>query len=66
MQTILLQASKLLRKIIKLKYYFLTTYSDLPLKVIFIYKKLEMLKPINIQLKFIKVDKKTFCHFKPP
>ena len=29
------------------------------------YKKLnEMLKPINIQLKFMK-DDKIFCHFKP-
>ena len=32
----------------------------------FIYKKLDkILKPINIQLKFIKEDKTVFCHFKP-
>ena len=55
------EASTLLWEIIKLKY-FLTFYSDLLSKVHLqsnlYYKKLDkMLKPINIQLKFIKKDK---------
>ena len=54
------EASTLLWKIIKLKC-FLTFYSDLLSKVHLqsnlYYKKLDkMLKPINIQLKFIKKD----------
>ena len=55
------EASTLLWEIIKLKY-FLNFYSDLLSKVHLqsnlYYKKLDkMLKPINIQLKFIKKDK---------
>ena len=55
------EASTLLWEIIKLKY-FLTFYSDLLSKVHLqtnlYYKKLDkVLKPINIQLKFIKKDK---------
>ena len=56
------EASTFLWKIIKLKYYFLTIYSDLLSKVHLqsnlIYKKLDyMLKPVNRQFKFIREDK---------
>ena len=56
------EASKFLWKIIKLKYYFLTIYSDLLSKAhlqsnLYLQENNKMLKPINRQLKFIKEDK---------